>query len=35
VSFIVIQLLGLAERKLSPHLRFMPPSAQTARTIVG
>ncbi|MBP0581605.1 ABC transporter permease subunit [Labrys sp. LIt4] len=35
LSYVIIFLLGLAERQLSPHLRFMPPSAQTPRTIVG
>jgi octopine/nopaline transport system permease protein len=35
VSFIIILLMGLLERKLSPHLRVMPPRAQTPRTIVG
>jgi octopine/nopaline transport system permease protein len=35
VGFLVILLLGWFERKLSPHLRVMPPSAQTPRTIVG
>jgi octopine/nopaline transport system permease protein len=35
VSFIIILLMGLLERKLSPHLGVMPPRAQTPRTIVG
>jgi octopine/nopaline transport system permease protein len=35
IGFIAILLLGWVERKLSPHLRVMPPSAQTPRTIVG
>jgi octopine/nopaline transport system permease protein len=35
VGFLIILLLGWFERLLSPHLRVMPPSAQTPRTIVG
>jgi octopine/nopaline transport system permease protein len=35
IGFLVILLLGWFERLLSPHLRVMPPSAQTPRTIVG
>ncbi len=35
IGFIVILLLGWVERRMSPHLRVMPPSAQTPRTIVG
>jgi len=35
VGFLVILLLGWIERLMSPHLRVMPPSAQTPRTIVG
>ena len=35
VGFLVILLLGWIERMMSPHLRVMPPSAQTPRTIVG
>ncbi|RFB75653.1 ABC transporter permease [Methylovirgula sp. 4M-Z18] len=35
VGFLAILALGWVERLLSPHLRFMPPSAQTPRTIVG
>ncbi|CAM5773554.1 nopaline transport system permease protein NocM [Labrys miyagiensis] len=35
VGFVIILLLGWVERILSPHLRVMPPSAQTPRKIVG